>query len=356
VKSTEGMMDEHENLLRVVRFERPDYIPMDFHINSACWHHYSADALQELMASHPLLFPDFEEGSEEVEPEYAPWEKAGEKYVDSWGCVWETTDDGIVGTVTGHPLESWDSFDEYTAPDPGKELRLGRADWERVARESPRPRAVGRLGNDGLQHGHTFQTLCDIRGYENLVYDMADDEPRLGKLIEMVEGFNSGVVRRYIELGAEWMGYPEDLGMQAGPMVSPEQFRKYIKPSYERLMRPAREAGCIVHVHCDGDIRELTDDLLDCGADIINLQDLVNGIDWIRERLAGRVCIDLDIDRARITRFGTPAEIDTLIREEVEKLGSRDGGLMMIYGLYPGVPLENVKAVMDAMERYSTYY
>ena len=27
-----------------------------------------------------------------------------------------------------------------------------------------------------------------------------------------------------------------------------------------------------------------------------------------------------------------------------------------MYGLYPGVPLDNAKAVMDAMERYATYY
>jgi len=40
----------------------------------------------------------------------------------------------------------------------------------------------------------------------------------------------------------------------------------------------------------------------------------------------------------------------------VAKLGSKEGGLMMIYGLYPGVQLENAKAVMDAMDKYSTYY
>jgi hypothetical protein len=82
----------------------------------------------------------------------------------------------------------------------------------------------------------------------------------------------------------------------------------------------------------------------------------VNGVDWIAAHLAGRVCIDLDVDRQSVTRFGTPAQIDALIREEVEVLGSREGGLMMIHGLYPGVPLGNVKALMDAMERYSTYY
>ena len=49
-------------------------------------------------------------------------------------------------------------------------------------------------------------------------------------------------------------------------------------------------------------------------------------------------------------------QIDELIRREIEKLGSPEGGLMMIYGLYPGVPLENVGALMDAMERYADYY
>ena len=29
---------------------------------------------------------------------------------------------------------------------------------------------------------------------------------------------------------------------------------------------------------------------------------------------------------------------------------------MMIFGLYPGTPLENVKALMDSMEKYMGYY
>jgi hypothetical protein len=121
-------------------------------------------------------------------------------------------------------------------------------------------------------------------------------------------------------------------------------------------MQPAREAGCIVHMHSDGDIRTLVDDLIEGGVQVVNLQDLINGIDWIAARFAGRTCIDLDIDRQSITRFGTPAQIDALIREEVEQLGRREGGLMMVYGLYPGVPLENIEALMDAMTRYATFY
>ena len=109
-------------------------------------------------------------------------------------------------------------------------------------------------------------------------------------------------------------------------------------------------------MHSDGDIRELAYDLIDGGVEVINLQDLVNGIDWIADQLKGKICIELDVDRQRITRFGSPEDVDRLIRNEIQTLGSPEGGLMVIYGLYPGVPLENVKAVMDAMERYSGYY
>ena len=123
----------------------------------------------------------------------------------------------------------------------------------------------------------------------------------------MLEEFNLALVERYLAAGAEWMAYPEDLGMQVGPMLSPQHFRKYIQPSYQRLMPPARDAGCVVHMHSDGDIRALVDDMIDGGVEVINLQDLVNGIDWIAARFAGRVCIDLDIDRQQITRVGTPA-------------------------------------------------
>lgn len=45
-------------------------------------------------------------------------------------------------------------------------------------------------------------------------------------------------------------------------------------------------------MHSDGDIRTVVDDLIDGGVEVINLQDLINGIDWIADKFAGRTCID----------------------------------------------------------------
>ena len=344
-----------ENTLRAIRFERPEHIPMIFWINPACWHYYQKDALFELMAEHSLLFTGFP-SEEAVLPELTPWERAGEPYTDAWDCVWETTDDGITGSVTKHPLADWSALEGFIPPDPAKTNGMADISWSEIEGKIRAAAAEGKYGVGSLEHGHAFMRLSYLRGYENLLFDMADGDARLKKLIEMVEEFSMGIVRRYVDLGAAVMRYPEDLGMQLGPMLSPEQFRGYIKPIYRNLMKPTHDAGCLVHMHSDGDIRDLVDDLVVSGVDALNLQDLVNGIDWIAAKLKGRLCVDLDIDRQQVTRFGGPDKIDELIRMEVEKLGSPEGGLMMIYGLYPGVPLENIKAVMDAMERYAAFY
>lgn len=42
-------MTRRENILRAIRFENPETIPMKFGISGACWAHYDQNALQDLM-------------------------------------------------------------------------------------------------------------------------------------------------------------------------------------------------------------------------------------------------------------------------------------------------------------------
>lgn len=349
-------MNHKANILKAVRFERPEYIPMKFHINDACWQHYPQEELFDLIETHPFLFPNYKRPEGQYTPNFAQVASKDKPYTDDWGCLWETTVDGITGTVTKHPLQDWSSFETYKAPDPTTCMGIGPVDWLHVKEHIQKIKLNGDLAFGGLRHGHTFLQLCDIRGYQNLIFDMADQNPHLKKLIHMVEAFNLYIVNQYLDMGVDMMGYAEDLGMQKGPMISPQYFREYIKPSYQRLMKPARDKGVIVHMHSDGDLHDLIDDIIDGGVEVINMQDYVNGIDWIADKFAGKVCIELDIDRQFTTPHGTVHEIDALIREEVQKISRKEGGLMMVYGLYPGVPLKNVKALMDAMERYAFYY
>lgn len=349
-------MNFKENVLKAIHFEKPEYIPMTFKINDMCWYTYPQEALFDLMESHPFLFPDFKRPSGFFHPTLRLNAREKAPFTDDWNCLWQTTSDGITGTVTEHPLTSWDSFPTYQPPNPERCMGIGPIDWNQEAIRIAHKREKQQLVKEGLRHGHTFLQLCDIRGYENLIFDMADEEPKLPKLISMIEAFNLFIVRKYLEMDVDLIAYPEDLGMQFGPMLSPAQFSHYIYPAYQKLMQPAALKGTPIHMHSDGDIRLLCDTLLSLPISVLNLQDFVNGIDWIKEHLFGRVCIELDIDRQTITPCGTPRQVNELIRSEVSTLGSPQGGLMMVYGLYPGVPLENVKALMDAMEEYAFYY
>ena len=78
--------------------------------------------------------------------------------------------------------------------------------------------------------------------------------------------------------------------------------------------------------------------------------------DDIARHVKGRVAIDLDIGRQNVTVTGSPKDIDDLISEAVMKLGSPEGGLSMVYYPIPPTPIENIRAVYDALEKYCTYY
>ena len=345
-----------ETLLRTIRFEKPDYIPVTFHINAACWNHYDQNALLDLMEAHPFLFPDFVRPATPFVPEYDFNARAGQPYTDGFGCIWETAMDGIVGSVHKHPLADISRYPSYVLPDPERSTGLVPIDWSAFEREVARQKAMGLMTYGDLRHGHTFQQLCDIRGYVDTLTDLSDEEPEVLDLLERLCRFNLAQIHHFLKADVDMIRIPEDLGMQRGPMISAGLFREYIKPLYQRMLEPVRRAGKIIHMHSDGDIRTLADDIIEGGVDVLNLQDLVNGVDWIGSRFRGKTCIDLDIDRQKITPFGTPAEIDAHIRKCVETVGCKEGGLMLIYGLYPGVPLENVAALMDAMTRYAYYY
>ena len=350
-------MNYRQNLLSAYRFQNPEWIPIATHYPVMMWDHYPARDLQRLMQTHPILFPGYAPGDpRENRVETRPDRIAGQPYTDYWGCVWETAFTGMVGHVNHHPLAGWNLLDTYQPPSPETSDGLFPLDWDALAGSAARCRQEDRLFSITLPHGHTFLRLLDLHGYENVMIAMATAEPRLWDALQMLEDFNLELLRRYIRLQPDLIGVPEDLGMQDRLMISPAHYRKYIKPSYLKMTRLIKQNGILVHEHADGYVMQIAEDLVEAGGDILNLQDLVNGIDNIARAFKGRLAIDLDIDRQSITVAGTPHDIHEHIRECVVKLGSPQGGLSLYYQPWPGTPIENINAVYDAFEAYCTYY
>ena len=355
-------MNDRENRLRAYRFQQPEWIPIASGLPFLDWaaQGYDEAGLERICLEHHILFPGYQPGTikrnHQMVLETRPDLVKGNRYRDGWGCVWETMMTGMVGAVTEHALDDWSKLDGFRAPDPNSHDGMLPLDWAKLRAWREEARKHDGFFACGLPHGHTFLRLQDLRGYEKLILDMADEEPRLDKLIALLTDFNSELIQRYVSLKPDAVYIPEDLGMQTSPMLSPRQFHRYISPAYERLTRPVKQAGILVHEHSDGFILPLLDDIINFGGDIINLQDLVNGIDNLQKLAKGRIAIDLDIDRQSVTVTGSPRDIDDHLKEIVMKLGSRQGGLSLCYQPWPPTPPQNLRAVFGAMEKYCRYW
>jgi len=311
--------------------------------------------MEDLVLRHSTIFGEHQKGS--IDFDDFGIRRAGNMVTDEWGCVWQFLVDGLQGQVMKHPLEDWKALDSYEAPDP---LLLNNVQeegappspdsFDKVRNDAENNRREGKLVIGHCSHGFMFQRLYYLRGFSNLMRDFASEPPELERLIDIVLGYNLKVIHRWLDVGVDLLGFGDDLGMQDRLPIRPERFRKYMIPAYSRMFMPARGKGVHVFLHSDGHIMEVAEDLIDAGVSILNLQDLVNGVDNIRGRLKGRVCVDLDIDRQKIVPFGTPQQVKRHIRKAVSALNSPSGGFMMTAGIFPPTPLQNIEALCEAFE------
>ncbi len=327
---------------------------MSVYLSAASWAELREE-LDEVCARHPLIFPDHQRGKRDFET-WKPDHVAGDSERDPWGVLWKFDYDGLEGQAVEHPLDDWAKFDGFVAPDPMRFSDRGTYDWPKFHAEMKRRRERGELTVASLPHGYFLMRLWYLRGFENLMVDFALGEPRLHELCRMLVERNNAIVREFIHAGVDVVHFGEDIGTQTASIVSPATFRTWIVPAYQRMMSPVKNAGIIVDTHSDGYIIELVDDLIACGCDVLNPQDLCNGIDNIGRTMKGRVCIKLDVDRQKVVPFGTRAEIHALIEEEVKRLGSPQGGLQFVCGIYPPTPPENIDALCEAFEKYRRWW
>lgn len=345
------MLTPRENYFRNVRRTGPEWMPCHLYISGASWYEFG-DELERICERFRSIFPNFKRSERPRKPEGGG--KKTER--DPWGCLWELPFDGLAGIVLEHPLDDWSKFAALCPPDEEKFSDMGKCDLQKTADAISAQKKRNEPASVGFPHGYFFMRLWYLRGFENLMMDIATDEPLLKDLCRILVDRNIKIVRKFLSLGVDAVHFGEDLGTQTASIISPKDFRKWIVPAYREMMRPVKEAGLIVDTHSDGYIIELVEDLLGCGCDVLNPQDLCNGIDNIKRTMKGRCCIKLDIDRQRIVPFGTRAEIHELIEEEVRTLGAPEGGLEMVAGIYPPTTPENVDALCEALEKWRTFW
>jgi len=332
-------MDSRERVFRALERTQPDRLPLFQQLLPGARRRYGA-RLDALLERYPS---DFSDCGYYGDAEYGPAQGLG--HADAWGAVWTRVSDDHKGLVTVHPLEDWAALDTYAFPDP---TRVG--DFSRVIqaiRTNPGRRYL-------LADGDTlFQRMFYLRGFENLMLDLAERRPEAAVLRDRIVDFMLKRIEIWLGYGVDGLFFRDDWGTQEALMIRGQTWREFFKPSYRRLFDAVRSGGKHVFFHSDGVIHEILPDLIEIGVHAVNAQIPCMDAGRLAREFGGRLCFVAGADRQHRLPFGTPREVEAHCRTLADTFGRDNGGYVGGGEIGGDVPLENAEVMLRTFAGYT---
>ena len=178
--------------------------------------------------------------------------------------------------------------------------------------------------------GKVFERMVALRGFENVMMDIATGAPELLLLRDRIVDFNLKMTGRLLELDPDGIGFSDDRGSQRSLLVQPSVWREVFLPAYKRLFARVREAGKHVFFHSDGYTLDILPDLVEAGAQQFWVDLTVNGLGRLRELLGGKVCFQALPDVQFTLRYGSAEDVKAHAKDMIAALGSFNGGCHLL--------------------------
>ena len=210
----------------------------------------------------------------------------------------------------------------------------------------------------GLFGGNLFEIGQFLYRNDQFFMLLAGEPKRAHRFLDKLVEIHLGNLERFLGAVGEYIDiilFGDDLGMQTGPMLSPQMYREFFKPRHRLLWNRAKElAGVKVMLHCCGGVRELLGDLIEAGLDAINpVQVSCAGMNV--GELKAEFGNDLTFwgggcDTRDVLPNGTPKQVAEHVKQQVKTL--RPGGgfvFQQVHNILANVPPENIVAMFDAV-------
>jgi uroporphyrinogen decarboxylase len=153
----------------------------------------------------------------------------------------------------------------------------------------------------------------------------------------------------------------DDLGTQKSLLISPEMYRRVLKPIHAELVAFIKErTRAKVLFHTDGDVFPLIEDFIEIGIDILNpiqtSAGKMSNLEELKARFRGRIVLCGGIDTHHVLPAGTPDDVRRETKRVIEILAPGGGYLVSsVHTIMDDVPPENILAMVDAVEAFGRY-
>jgi len=197
-----------------------------------------------------------------------------------------------------------------------------------------------------------FQNAWYLRSRDQLFVDTVEQPEIAEALFNRIEHVVKAMAVRLAEAGVDILSVSDDIGMQDRMMISPEWWRRWVKPHWKAVFEAARKVkpDLSIWYHTDGFFEPVIPDLIEIGVTVLNtvqpecMDPFKIKRQWGREvSLAGTIGVQSTL------RWATPEQVRETVRRHIGELGA-DGGFILCpaNAVEPDVPWDNIVAFIEA--------
>jgi uroporphyrinogen decarboxylase len=268
-------------------------------------------------------------------------------YVDMWGTTFAKMEDYYAMVDTPLKKGTLEELEEFPWPDPDDPAMFqGFREKAKFLFEN----TDYVVGADGIKGG-ILQTCLWTRGYENFFMDLVMNKEFAEALLDKVLDLFCRMYTNYLKEVGEYVQIiyiTDDLGTQAGLLMSPVMFREQIKPKFKALNDHLKSlTDAKIMFHSDGAIEPLIEDLVEIGVDILNpVQTSTKGLEdtkALKDKFGKNLCFHGAIDVQQVMPNSSVQEIEAEVKKRVTELGKNGGYILApCHNLSYDIPVENI--------------
>ncbi len=280
------------------------------------------------------------------------------EYVDEWGIRRRYT--GMYWDIVEYPLKGaeLEDLENYQWPDPQS------VDMKEIEEYASRAKKLYEETDYVICAEHPvygiFELGCWLCGFDDFLIKMSIDEEFVHRLFEIVLNYQKKVIEKYYGALGRYVHYTssgDDFATQTSMFVSPDMFRRLIKPYFkERITYTKKYTGAAYLHHSCGSVFPLIEDLIDCGVDILNpIQPKARDMqpEKLKNTYGNRMVFHGGIDTQDILPYGTKESIEETVRKTIEVM-NRNGGYILAaaHNIQEDVPPQNLVYMLEAARKY----